>query len=161
MEHSCFTENAWNESRRLGKNNDCLNRGDELAIYAMCDMFKCHAFVFTCTKPWTTVHGTIGTLTVPELCMMCDVWLIYLGNNKFSEIKCKPELLSPLPKPKPFKKEPLGELLSSPPSELVVGILNESQSSCTLVTLLVSPETTKKEAAKKELNMKPDGETSH
>ena len=93
--------------------------------------------------------------------MMCDVWLIYLGNNKFGEIKCKPELLSPLPKPKPFKKEPLGKPLSSPPSELVVGILDESQSSCTLVTLPVSLETTKIEAVKKELSMKPDGETSH
>ena len=127
----------------------------------MCDMFKRHAFVFTHMKPWTMVDGTIGTLTVPELCMMCDVWLIYLGNNNFSEIKCKPELLSPLPKPKPFKKEPLGKPLSSPPSELVVGILDESQSSRTLVTLPVLLETTKIEAAKKELSMKPDGETSH
>ena len=72
---------------------DCLNRGDELAIYALCDMLKRHAFVFTWTKPWTTVDGSIGSLTVPKLCMMCDVRLIYLGNNKFSEIKCKPEVL--------------------------------------------------------------------
>ena len=78
---------------------DCLNRGDELAIYALCDMLKRHAFVFTRTKPWTTVDASIGSLTVPELCMMCDVRLIYLGNNKFREIKCKPEVLSPLPKP--------------------------------------------------------------
>ena len=41
---------------------DCLNRGDKLAIYAMCDMLKQHAFVFTCTKPWTTVDGSITTL---------------------------------------------------------------------------------------------------
>ena len=84
---------------------DCLNRGDELAIYALCDMLKRHAFVFTWTKPWTTVDGSIGFLTVPELCMMCDVRLIYLGNNKFGEIKCKPEVLSPLPKPKPSSDE--------------------------------------------------------
>ena len=140
---------------------DCLNRGDELSIYAMCDTLKRHAFVFTHTKPWTMVDGTIGTLTVPELCMMCDVQLIYLGNNKFGERKCKPELLSPLPKPKLFKNEPLGKPLSSPPAELVVRILDESQSSCTLVTLPVSLETTQIEAEKKELSMKPDGETSH
>ena len=30
--------------------------------------------------------------------MMCDVRLIYLGDNKYGEIRCKPEVLSPLPK---------------------------------------------------------------
>ena len=121
---------------------DCLNRGDELAIYALCDMLKRHAFVFTRTKPWTTVDGSIGTPTVPELCMMCDVRLIYLGNNKFGEIKCKPEVLSPLPKPIPFRIEQTPRTLVSPSEELVVGILDESQSSCTLVSLPRSPETT-------------------
>ena len=133
---------------------DCLNRGNELAIYAMCDMLKRHAFVFTRTKPWTTVDGSIGTLTVPELCMMCDVRLIYLGNNKFGEIKCKPELLSPLPKPKPFKKEPSPRTLVSPSEELVVGILDESQSSCTLVSLPRLPETAKIELAKQDISLK-------
>ena len=133
---------------------DCLNRGNELAIYAMCDMLKRHAFVFTCTKPWTTVDGSIGILTVPELCMMCDVRLIYLGNNKFGEIKCKPELLSPLPKPKPFKKEPSLCTLVSPSEELVVGILDESQSSCTLASLPRLSETAKIELAKQDISLK-------
>ena len=132
---------------------DCLNRGDELAIYAMCDMLKHHTFVFTCTKPWTTVAGSIGTLTVPELCMMCDMRLIYLGNNKFGEIKCKPEL-SPLPKPKPFKKEPSPCTLVSPSEELVAGILDESQSSCTLVSLPCLLETAKIELAKQDISLK-------
>ena len=133
---------------------DCLNRGDELAIYAMCDMLKWHTFLFTRTKPWTTVDGSIGTLTVPELCIMCDVRLIYLGNNKFGEIKCKPELLSPLPKPKPFKKESSPHTVSSPNEELVVGILDESQSSCTLVSLPCLLETAKIELAKQDISMK-------
>ena len=133
---------------------DCLNRGDELAIYAMCDMLKCHTFVFTRTKPWTTVDGSIGTLTVPELCMICDVRLICLGNNKFGEIKCKPELLSPLPKPKPFKKESSPHTLVSLSEELVVGILDESQSSCTLVSLPRSPETAEIELAKQDISLK-------
>ena len=133
---------------------DCLNRGNELAIYAMCNMLKQHAFVFTRTKPWTTVDGSIGTLTVPELCMMCDVRLIYLGNNKFGKIKCKPELLSPLPKPKPFKKEPSPRTEVSPSEELVVEILDESQSSCTLVSLPCLLETGKIELAKQDISMK-------
>ena len=95
-----------------------------------------------------TIDSSIGTLTVPELCMMCDVRLIYLGNNKFSEIECKPELLLPLPKPKLFKKESSPRTVASPNEELVVGILDESQSSCTLVSLPCLPETAKIELAK-------------
>ena len=139
---------------------DCLNRGDELAIYALCDMLKRHAFVFTQTKPWTTVDGSIGTLTVPELCMMCDVRLIYLGNNKFGEIKCKPEVLSPLPKPKPFRIEQTPCTLVSPSEELVVGIQDESQSSYTLVSLPRSPETAKIELAKQDMSLKLEEESN-
>ena len=139
---------------------DCLNRGDELAIYALCDMLKRHAFVFTRTKPWTTVDGSIGTLTVPELYMMCDVRLIYLGNNKFGKIKCKPEVLSPLPKPKQFRIEQIPCTPVSPSEELVVGILDESQSSCTLVSLPHSPETAKIELTKQDMNLKLEEESN-
>ena len=139
---------------------DCLNRGDELAIYALCDMLKRHAFVFTRTKPWTTADGSIRSLTVPELCMMCDVRLIYLGNNKFGEIKCKPEVLSPLPKPKPFREEENPRTLVSLSEELVVGILDESKSSCTLVSLPRSPETEKIELAKQDMSLKLEGESN-
>ena len=138
---------------------DCLNRGDELAIYALCDMLKRHAFVFTQTKPWTTVDASIGSLTVLELCMMCDVRLIYLGNNKFGEIKCKPEVLSPLPKPKPFRDEQNPCTLVSPSEELVVGILDESKSSCTLVSLPHSPEAEKIELVKQDMSLKLEGES--
>ena len=139
---------------------DCLDRGDELAIYALCDMLKRHAFVFTLTKPWTTVDASVGSLTVLELCMMCDVRLIYLGNNKFGEIKCKPEVLSPLPKPKPFREEQNPCTLVLPSEELVVGILDESKSSCTLVSLSHSPETEKLELAKQDMSLKLEGESN-
>ena len=137
---------------------DCLNRGDELAIYALCNMLKRHAFVFTQTKPWTTVDASIDSLTVPELCMMCDMRLIYLGNNKFGEIKCKPEVLSPLPKPKPSMEKQNPCTLVSPSEELVVRILDESKSSCTLVNLPLSPETEKIELLKQDMSLKFEGE---
>ena len=131
----------------------------------MCNMLKRHAFIFTRTKPWTTVDGSIATLTIPELCMMCDVHLIYLGNNKYYEIKCKPEVLSPLPRPIPFKRESssiqqqLEHSTLSPTQEVVVGILDASQSSCTLVSLPSSPQMNQIEMAKKEIAMKDSGET--
>ena len=121
-------------------------------------MLKRHAFVFTRTKPWMTVDASIGSLTVPELCMMCDVRLIYLGNNKFGEIKCKPEVLSPLPKPKPSMEKQNTHTLVSPSEELVVRILDETKSSCTLVNLPRSPETEKIELSKQDMIMKFEGE---
>ena len=106
------------------------------------------------------VDSSIGSLTVPELCMMCDVRLIYLGNNKFGEIKCKPEVLSPLPKPIPFRKEQTPRTLDSPSEELVFGILDENKSSCALVSLPRSPETAKTELAKQNMSLKLEEESN-
>ena len=158
--HVLLKMHGSNLARWVATMTDCLNRGDELAIYAMCDMLKQHVFVFTHTKPWTTVDGSIAMLMISELCMMCDVRLIYLGNNKYVEIKCKPEVLSPLPKPIKFKCEtptgsPLGSLmLASPTQDVMVGILDKIQTSCTLVTLPTSPQATQIEASRSQISMK-------
>ena len=128
-------------------------------------MLKHHAFVFTRTKPWITVHGYIATLTIPKLCMMCVVHLIYLRNIKYGEIKCKPEVLSQLCRPIPFKRESpsVQQQLQHPTASLmqkvVVGILDASHSSSTLLSLPNSPQTIQIEAANKELAMKDSGET--
>ena len=133
-------------------------------------MLKWHAFVFTHTKLWTTGDSNVGNLSIPELCMMCDVWLIYLGNNKYGELKCKPEILSPLPWLLPVKQKSLSlqynldHTAVSPTKDLVVGILDANQSICTLLTLPNSPEMTRIEESKKAITLKPhvetDGETS-
>ena len=60
---------------------DPLNKGDELCVYALCDMLKQHAFIYTKTKPWTTVDGSIADLTVAELYMICDVCLIFVNRR--------------------------------------------------------------------------------
>ena len=110
------------------------------------------------------VDGSITILAIPELCMMCDVHLIYPGNNKYGKIKCKPKVLSPLPRRILFKREPpslqqqIQQPLVSPTQDLVVGILNDSQTSYTLLSLPSSPQTIQIEAAKKDLAMKDSGE---
>ena len=97
--------------------------------------------------------------------MMCDVQLIYLGNNKFSEVKLKPEIISLVPRPIPLKRETPDVQLHaeqspmSPTQEVVVGILDASQSNCTLVSLPTSPQMTQIESAKKKLAMKDSGES--
>ena len=98
--------------------------------------------------------------------MMCDVHLIYLGNNKYGEIKCKPEVLSPLSRPILFKRELTSEQQQlehstlSPTQEVVVGILDASQSSYTLVSLPNSPQMNQIDATKKEIAIKDSGETT-
>ena len=91
--------------------------------------------------------------------------MIYLGNSKFGEVKLKPEIISPVPRPIPLKRETPDVQLQteqfpmSPTQEVAVGILDASQSSCTLVSLPTSPQMTQIESAKKELAMKDSGET--
>ena len=160
--HVLLKMHGSNLARWTASMTDVLNKGDELAIYAMCDMLKRHAFVYTHTKPWTNVDSNVGNLTIAELYMLCDVWLIYLGNNKYGELKCKPEILSPLPRLLPVKREtplPLGipdHTAISPTKDLVVGILDSNQSSCTLLTLPCSPTMSHIEDTKKSLSLKPD-----
>ena len=164
--HVLLKMHGSNLARWTASMTDVLNKGDELAIYAMCDMLKRHAFVYTCTKPWTTVDSNVGKLDVTELCMLCDFHLIYLGNNRFGELKCKPEILSPRPRLLPVKlespktQENSEQTALSPTKELVVGVLDASQSSCTLMTLPCSPTTSELESSKNLLAMKPDVETN-
>ena len=164
--HVLLKMHGSNLARWTASMTDVLNKGDELAIYAMCDMLKRHAFVYTRTKPWTTVDSNVGKLDVTELCMLCDVCLIYLGNSRFGELKCKPEILSPRLRLLPVKlespktQENSEQTALSPTKELVVGVLDASQSSCTLMTLPCSPTTSKLESSKNLLAMKPDVETN-
>ena len=164
--HVLLKMHGSNLARWTASMTDFLNKGDELAIYAMCDMLKRHAFVYTRTKPWTTVDSNVGKLDITELCMLCDVRLIYLGNNRFGELKCKPEILSPRPRLLPVKlespktQENSEQTALSPTKELVVGVLDASQSSCTLMTLPCSPTTSELESSKNLLAMKPDVETN-
>ena len=89
--------------------------------------------------------------------MLCDVRLIYLGNNRFGELKCKPEILSPLPRLLPAKCESCSDpTVSSPTKNLVVGILDTNQSSCTLLTLPTSPTVSEVEDTKKCFSLKLD-----
>ena len=114
----------------------------------------------------TTVDSNVGKLDVTKLCILCDVHLIYLGNNRFGELKCKPEILSPRPRLLPVKLESPKtqdnpeQTALSPTKELLVGVLDISQSSCTLMTLPCSPTTLELESAKNLLAMKPDVETN-
>ena len=135
---------------------DPLKKGDELCVYSLCDMLKWHIFIYTKTKLWTTVDGSIADLTVAELCMICDVRLIFLANNNFGVLKYKQHIQSSITSPaapgtdeKPDKTLAImnsGE--GEPSSCTVVSILNEDLNSGTVVSLLQSPISIELEAAK-------------
>ena len=154
--HLLLTMHGSNLARWSAWMTDPLNKGDELCVYALCDMLKRHAFIYTKTKPWTTVGGSIADLAVAELCMICDIHLIFLGDNNYGVLKYKQCIQSPITSPaasgtdeKPDKivketKATEGDPLSG----TVVSILNEDLSIGTVVSLPQSPISIELEAAK-------------
>ena len=145
---------------------DSLNKGDELCMYTLCNMFKQHAFIFTRTKPWTTVEGSIADWAIAEQCMICDVHLIFLGDNNYGELKYKPHITSPLSLPTAKNTDGKSDdnmdslcnqtQSSDTSTGVIVGILNKDLNSRTVVTLPQSPLSIKLEAAKGLLALKTE-----
>ena len=61
------------------------NCEDALAIYTMSDMYGVHTCVVTKSKPWTTVSNTFQGTDIDVL-KLCQVKLIYLGNDKYGKL---------------------------------------------------------------------------
>ena len=61
------------------------NCGDALAIYAMSDMYGVHSCIVTKSKPWTTVANTFQGTDIDVL-KLCQIKLIYLGNNRYGKL---------------------------------------------------------------------------
>ena len=58
------------------------NCGDALTAYALCDMIGVHCCILTRTKPWTTVSSSFRG-TEMDVLKLCQIRLVYLGNDKF------------------------------------------------------------------------------
>ena len=163
--HVLLKMHGTNLARWTACMTDTLNKGNELSIYSMCDMLKCHAFVYTRTKPWTTVNGSIVELSIPKLCMMCDIRLIYLRDNNYGKLKYQPHMMSPISSPTPqetpaidiaiYPKDSVESIdINSVQGGLAVGILNDDHSIGTLMVLLTSPVASELEGTKALLSMK-------
>ena len=61
------------------------NCRDALSIYAMSDMCGVHSGVVTKSKLWTTVDNTYDGMDIDVL-KLCQVKLVYLGNDKFGKL---------------------------------------------------------------------------
>ena len=62
--------------------------GDEIALFALCQMYTWHALIVTQRMIWTTIHVKHG-LSDHDLRRKCDLHLIYLGGNAFGILKPK------------------------------------------------------------------------
>ena len=160
--HILLTMHGLNLARWSARMTDPLNKGDKWCIYSLCDMLKRHAFVYTKTKPWTTVDSSIGDLTIAELCMLCDVCLIFLGDNNFGVLKYKQRIQSPIKAPVTQDTDEstnqnstmVDRMNADTSSSTVVGILSDDLSTGTVVSIPNSPAAAEIEAAKCLLALK-------
>ena len=65
--------------------------GEEIAIYALCKMYKRHCMIFTTAKCWSTLE-TSEPLSEAELFELCDIWLLYIELGVFGELRMKPKM---------------------------------------------------------------------
>ena len=115
------------------------------------------------------MDSSITDLTVAELCMICDVWLIFLGDNNYGTLKYKQHIQSPITSPASsgINEKPDTTVESTVTSAgesgpgTVVGVLNEDLSTGTVVTLPQSPVSIELEAAKSLLALKNEGDTTN
>ena len=115
------------------------------------------------------MDGSIADLTVAELCMICDVHLIFLGDSNYGVLKYKQHIQSPITSPaasgtdeKPDKIVDATKTTEGEPSSgTVVGILNEDLSTGTVVSLPQSLISIELEAAKSLLALKSEGDTTN
>ena len=66
------------------------NGADELAIHAMSEMANVHTIILTRSKPWTTLDSAIQCTSISQLMDLCNVKLVYLGNNEFGRLRKRP-----------------------------------------------------------------------
>ena len=115
------------------------------------------------------MDGSIADLTVAELCVICDVHLIFLGDNNYGTLRYKQCIQSPITSPASsgIDEKPDTTVESTVTSagetvpSTVVGVLNKDLSTGTVVTLPQSPVSIELEAAKSLLALKNEGDTTN
>ena len=71
--------------------------GKEIAIFALCKLYKLNCLVFTSQKPWCTMEP-VSPLTEAELFKQCKIHLLYIEPGVFGELHPRPAMPpAPLP----------------------------------------------------------------
>ena len=116
------------------------------------------------------MDGSIADLTITELCMLCDVHLIFLGDNNFGVLKCRQCIQSPITATDTQDKHDttkhdqtiakMDTAVANTSPSTVVGILNDDLNTGTVVTLPSSPAAAEIKAAKCLLTLKHEKNTA-
>ena len=64
---------------------DVHTPGDELTLYVLARMYRCHAYVYTQMFWWTTLLYTLP-ITEQELVSQCEIVLVYVKDGIFGEL---------------------------------------------------------------------------
>ena len=76
--------------------------GEELMLFVLNVLFCRHTVVYTENRVWTTVNdASCSNMTLSELHDNCDMYLVFLGDYIFGELKRKPMLPAPVFHPPP------------------------------------------------------------
>ena len=68
---------------------------NELALYALCIIFRRNACVFNNGRIWTSLEVT-PSMSIGTIQEMCETTLLYLGNNIYGILRRRPFMLEPL-----------------------------------------------------------------
>ena len=121
-------------------------KADELAIYALSDMFNVHSFVVTKHCPWTTIDSSVQG-TALEILHLCPVKYVFLGDNRYGRLwrKIVPtqpvsthqtELLPVFPDAQPILQEPAPpSLIELETAEMLLTIQDAQPSVNTILEL--------------------------
>ena len=100
----CLKMHKLTLSTWIGKIQNSKTPADELAVYALSQMYGKHSVIYTKIKTWTTV-GTSQPLTERELYNMCDLKFVSMGKGRLVELICKPSSLMPVVQTQPLSRE--------------------------------------------------------
>ena len=67
------------------------NGADELVIHALSELANVHTVILTRSKPWTTLDSAVQCVDIFQMIELCDVKLVYLGNNEFGRLCRRPQ----------------------------------------------------------------------
>ena len=83
---------TFDEWETMMQKDNCMC--DELMVFMLSRMHYCHTMIYTANRVWCTIRNIEG-MDNSEIHSKCDIHLVYLGNNTYSELKRKP--MTPAP----------------------------------------------------------------
>ena len=89
VSHMCLGWKDTNLQSWLKKQAYKCTMPDDLCVYALSVIFRHHTIAYTVFQPWCTIDMKPG-FSLQKVLEACETKLLYLGDNLFGELHCKP-----------------------------------------------------------------------